>query len=179
MCCSTQLPKQEANMTYSRRYQIALVALLISFVCLSTLGTVFLMATWSYVSVDIGLRRSAIFVSIMVCLHAIGAALYIAEHGGDVSLDKLLLPVPSPSLVRVIKSTIVQQLACLVFGALLLDHGHILTCCLISIVAFWTMIGSIVIRRGDAPTPWDLRLIQYGFIPLCTLVEQMSRAIGR
>lgn len=158
-------------MTYSLSHRQALRALLISCCGLSVLGILFILSAWWPASPEIGLRRSAIFVMLMVAIHAVGGALYLAQQSQKVSVD---LPriARSPLQRRAVRFAILQQTIVVGVSLLMLDGGFAIRGCHVALAAVavhWLLIGVILLRRTDSPSVIDLALIRYSLPALCVL----------
>ena len=65
-----------------------------------------------------------------------------------------------------VKSSVIQQLVAFVLTLLVLDHGLLLYCCLIAVLAYWLVVALIVTRRPSMPTPTDIKFVAFGFLAI-------------
>lgn len=159
-------------MTHSLQQRKALRVLLVSLLFLSLCGTAFLVGYWSsHGSTVLGIKRSAVFVTLMVAVHAIGAALHLAQHREDAKVRPSASRISGP-LHAAIRFAHVQHAIVIGLSFLVLDGGYTIRCWHIACAAFvahWLMIA-IVRHRSPASPPFvDLCLIRYAFVPLCLL----------
>lgn len=80
---------------------------------------------------------------------------------------------------RPIHWALAQQLVVSTLCLLALDGGVLARECALVLMAFWSGALLIMMRRPVAPTSIDLRLIQFGFVPLMLLVELLSMLFHR
>lgn len=59
-----------------------------------------------------------------------------------------------------------QQVPWAVICMLLLDLGFMAKVCGVTMIGFWAVVASIMIRRPLAPTATDLAFVRIGFFPL-------------
>lgn len=58
------------------------------------------------------------------------------------------------------------QLVCGVLSAMLLDGGNAAAMCLATLIGFWVGVLLLMLRRPRNPSRTDLRVVQFGFLPL-------------
>ena len=75
------------------------------------------------------------------------------------------LPI-SASYRRAIFDALVLQVVLGALSMMLLDGGRVAHTTGIAVLAFWSGAALVIIRRPTAPTPTDLFLIRFGFLPL-------------
>ena len=164
-------------MTDSLQQRKTLWLLVLSFLIISVCGTAFLMAFWSqHGSAVIGVKRSAVFVTLMVAVHAIGAALSLSQYGGDARVHPIF-PGGGKPLRDAIRFAIVQQFLIVGLSFLVLDGGYAVRCWHIACVAFvahWLVIRLVLGRSPGSPSFGELCLIRYGFVPLCLLFGTLA-----
>lgn len=158
-------------MTESLSHRQTLRALAISCGGLSLLGTLYVMAAWLPASPEIGMRRSALFVVLMVAIHALGGALYLAQRANSLTIS--LSPVTLSATARnAVRSAILQQTIVVGVSLLMLDGGFAIRGCHVAVAAtavHWLLISLILLRRADAPSVSDLALIRFSLPVLCVL----------
>lgn len=158
-------------MTDSLSHRQALRALLISCGSLSVLGSLFVLAAWWPTSPGIGLSRSLIFAMLMVVIHALGGALYMAQQSASVVVDLPRITL-SPLLRREVRLAILQQVVLVGVSLLMLDGGFAIRGCHVAVAAVaihWLLIGVILLRRASAPSIIDLVIIRCSLPALCVL----------
>jgi hypothetical protein len=79
------------------------------------------------------------------------------------------IDIAVPPYTAAIRSALAQQLVVLLVGTLVLDGGDVFRVSLIAFLAFWVAAFAIRLRRGLAPTRFDLLFIHRGYVPLCVL----------
>ena len=75
------------------------------------------------------------------------------------------LPIAA-SYRRAIFEALVLQVILGILAMMVLDGGHIAHTTGIAVLAFWAGAALIIVRRPTAPTPTDLWLLRFGFLPL-------------
>jgi hypothetical protein len=55
---------------------------------------------------------------------------------------------------------------CILLNSFCLDGGFLLRLTVLAAAAHWTLFLLIIMRRPTSPTPLDLRILHWGFIPL-------------
>ena len=65
-----------------------------------------------------------------------------------------------------IRRALIQQVMVGIVCLLLLDGGRTSKLCAIVMLAFWTGVGLIMLRRPNQPTEADQVLIRFAFVPL-------------
>lgn len=71
----------------------------------------------------------------------------------------------------------VQQSIVSVLASMVLDGGQFFQICFYAFVAFWAAFALMSFRRKKIYSRFDLRLIRYGFIPLCVISFFLTRWI--
>jgi len=158
-------------MTDSISHRQALRALVLSCCGLSVLGALFVMSAWLQTSPEIGLRRSLVFVALMIAIHALGGALYLAQQGVSATIEPPVMSL-SPNIRSALRFAIVQQVVVIGVSLLMLDGGFAIRGCHVAAAAIaghWLIISLILLRRSGAPSYFDLTLIRYGLPVLCVV----------
>ncbi len=88
------------------------------------------------------------------------------------------LVIASPLYRDAFRVAMIQQLPTAVLCGLLLDGGGVARICGIAMAGFWagTLLG--VARRPFAPTPADLALIRWGFLPMFAATLAVAVAVN-
>jgi hypothetical protein len=58
------------------------------------------------------------------------------------------------------------QCVCGLLSAMLLDGGNAAALCLATLIGFWVGVLILVMRHPRNPSPTDLWVVRYGFLPL-------------
>src|SRR5262245_26503509 len=136
-----------------------------SFCLMSIIGVAFLFARWWSEGVGIAIWMCALFVVIIGCIHGAGYALYLQQ----------LEPPPAPIALQVGAKISPLYWPALRFGgilqavlglltALLLDGGRIFGCFQVGFLAYWLIVGLIMVRRPLTPTKGDIVFIRWGIV---------------
>jgi hypothetical protein len=86
------------------------------------------------------------------------------------------LPI-SASYRRAVFEALALQVILGILAMMVLDGGHIAHTTGIAVLAFWTGAAVIIFRRPTTPTPTDLWLIRFGFLPLIVVTFALAEWI--
>ena len=72
-----------------------------------------------------------------------------------------------------------QQIPWAILNMLLLDGGEMARLCGITMLGFWAGVALMMARRPLSPSPFDIKLLRWGFLPLYVLVVGLTTVLGR
>ena len=88
-----------------------------------------------------------------------------------------LSPALAPQYWSALILAVLQQAVTGAFSALLLDGGVMLGYWCFTMLAFWTGVAVIIVRRPVSPARFDLEFITGGFIPLFVFTWCLNSSI--
>jgi hypothetical protein len=81
----------------------------------------------------------------------------------------------SPRYRNAVYVTLSQQVPCALVCLLLLDGGRMAKVCGVAMLGFWAAAALVMARRVNAPAPWDLAFLRWGFLPLLAITALLAR----
>jgi len=152
----------------------ARIAIGTSFVVISCVGTA--LTCLFNQSASIAVVRGTLFIAAMGCIHLAGYFLYIQQFNARPT-------DPAPAVVDFAFSSrygpalrfgIMLQAFFGLFTSLMLDTGESVGAFQVALLAHWTGIVLIMIRRAKAPTTADIVFIRWG-LPMLLLATGLIR----
>jgi hypothetical protein len=152
---------EEAEMTITK----ARNSVVASFLLTSIVGVVFLLVHWWSEGVGIAIWTSVLFVVIAGSMHGAGYLLYVQQFEPKPAVAPL--PVGkrfSPLYWPAIRFGGVLQVVLGFLTASLLDGGRAFGFFQVAFVAYWLIVGLIIVRRPQSPTRGDIVFIRWGIV---------------
>lgn len=161
------------------------ITIFASFVVTSSIGIVFLFRFWQARGDEfVGLTRAGVFVVAMGLVHGLAAWLYQRQFAVQTAPVKPTPDSASQQPARFLgaaaayrdglPAAICQQLLILLISALVLDMGYMFRAALAAAATQLAMIGLVMLRRRNSPTPLDIALIRYSAVPLFLLAAVLQ-----